>query len=31
MSELEWAFGLTELQQDMEDFLQTAADQGWIQ
>ena len=31
VSELEQAFGSTGLQQDVEDFLQAAADQGWIQ
>ena len=31
VSELEQAFGSTGLQQDEEDFLQAAADQGWIQ
>ena len=31
VSELEQACGSTGLQQDVEDFLQAAADQGWIQ
>ena len=31
VSELEQAFGSTGLQQDVGDFLQAAADQGWIQ
>lgn len=31
VNELEQAFGSTGLQHDVEDFLQAAADQGWIQ